>query len=180
MLCRGKAQGFFINDQVSLILSLLPAKQKKHELPAYLGLSHALYLLKQTHLHIHLYWHTLTHTYTWCEQHQFEQHRFWCKRICTLGHPMQISLPNKPVSLLSFLPLQQWWDRFMQIFFENLTTFAPLFDRLSLAVAAPLWKRKEKPQNNNMQSACVDLWTLIHADSCERPCPNKFWHTSEF
>lgn len=50
--CRGKAQGV-LNDWVSPILSLA-AKQKKQELPAYLGLSHALHYLKQTHLHIHL------------------------------------------------------------------------------------------------------------------------------
>lgn len=61
VLFRGKAQGF-LNDQVSLSLSLLPAKQKKHELPSYLRLSHALHSLKQTQLHIHLRGQTHTHT----------------------------------------------------------------------------------------------------------------------
>lgn len=70
---RGRAQGF-LNDQVSPSLSLLPAKQKKHELPSYLRLSHALHSLKQTQLHIHLCVHThtkerCTHTHTQARTH---------------------------------------------------------------------------------------------------------------
>lgn len=81
LLSRGKAQGL-LNDQVSPNLSLLPAKRKKHELPAYLGLSHALHSLKQTTLaylsstdtHTHTKRHTRTqslgHTYTCYEKHR--------------------------------------------------------------------------------------------------------------
>lgn len=60
---RVKAQGS-LNGRVSSVLSVLPAKQKKHEPPAYLGLTHALHSLTQTHLRIHLCGHTKRHMHT--------------------------------------------------------------------------------------------------------------------
>lgn len=98
-LAEVEAQGF-LNDQVSPSLSLLPAKQKKHELPTYLTLSHALHSLKQTQLHIHLCVQTHTsesHTHTLfrtlIQYTCYEKHCLWSKPY------LKLTLTCKTLSL---------------------------------------------------------------------------------